>query len=62
MFLQRRLSKAKVWQFLLSTVSAALPHHPPKPPDKIVAKPPVGWVKLSIDGSFGTKKVQQVVA
>jgi hypothetical protein len=40
----------------LSTVSTALPHQPPKPPDKIWVKPPVGWVKLSIDGSFGTKK------
>jgi ribonuclease HI len=40
----------------LSTVSAALPHQPPKPPDKFWAKPPVGPVKLSTDGSFGTKE------
>jgi hypothetical protein len=25
---------------------------PPKPPDKVWLKPPVGWIKLSINSSF----------
>jgi hypothetical protein len=40
----------------LSTVSAVLPHHPPKPRDKDWVELPLGWVKISVDGSFKSEE------
>jgi ribonuclease HI len=39
-------------QLIVDTVSAVQHERPMKPPGKIWSKPPDGWVKLTVDGSF----------